>query len=92
MDMEGAAVEGRVLIEGKKMGKKFDTLARRVEREYEAKGVSHKTAALWGKETAGKVYREQQAAAKHHCRHCNTMHHVGDGLHTCSGCGWPCVT
>lgn len=54
------------------MGKKFDKLARKVEREYEREGVSRKTAEKWGNSTAGKVFREKQ------CIHCGRVGHRSD--------------
>ena len=42
------------------MSKKFDKLAAKVTREYEAKGVSPETARKWGRATAAKVYREKE--------------------------------
>ena len=44
------------------MSEKFDRLKERVAREYEAKGVSHRTAEEWGEETAAKVAREKGKA------------------------------
>ena len=83
--MAWAAAQGRLRAvsgeadydnEVKTMSKKFDKLAGRVEREYERKGVSKKTAEKWGKATAGKVFREKIA-----CGHCGgshlTEHHFG---------------
>lgn len=61
----------------------FKKLETRIEREYLAKGVSLKTAKLYGKETAAKVYREQQHHQstyypthhpKHHCANCGVLH------------------
>ena len=42
------------------MGRKFNKLEERIKREYVVKGVSPKTAEMWAKATAGKVYREQE--------------------------------
>lgn len=41
------------------MGRKFNKLANKVEREYEKKGISAKIAKKWADATAGKVYRER---------------------------------
>lgn len=54
------------------MGKKFNKLAGKVEREYEREGVSRKKAEEWGKATAGKVWREKQ------CIHCGSKGHHSD--------------
>ena len=42
------------------MGKKFDKLEHRVEREYRKKGYSLKESEYIGKATAGKIYREKK--------------------------------
>lgn len=42
---------------------KFDRLKAHIAREYEAKGVSHKTAEEWGAATAAKVGREKYGEA-----------------------------
>lgn len=39
---------------------KFDRLKEHVAREYEEKGVAHKTAEEWGAATAAKVAREKE--------------------------------
>lgn len=46
------------------MGKKFDKLEKHIETEYLKKGDSYLQAHKIGEETAGKVYREQQAKKK----------------------------
>ncbi len=38
----------------------FNGLAHMVAREYERKGISTRTAELWGRETAAKVAREKR--------------------------------
>lgn len=72
------------------MGKRFNRLERKVEREYEKKGYSKKTSEKWAKATAGKVFREQQARRNHSCAKCGTGHSEGDRIHTCGNCGMPC--
>ena len=47
-----------------RMGKKFNKLEKKVEHEYERKGVSKTTATKWAKATAGKVWREKKAKRK----------------------------
>lgn len=39
------------------MGRKFNRLVRKVEHEYENKGISHDTAIKWAKGTAANIYR-----------------------------------
>lgn len=39
------------------MGKKFERLEEKIEREYEKKGMSHKNAEHIGYATAGKIWR-----------------------------------
>lgn len=48
---------GKIKRKSKHIG--FDTLAKRIEREYEKKGITRKNAKKFGKETAAKVYREK---------------------------------
>ena len=78
------------------MGKRFNRLERKVEREYEKKGYSKKTSEAWGRATAGKVFREQQATAakvfreqqaKKRCTGCGTMGSASYG--SCHNCGLP---
>lgn len=70
----------------KTMGKKFNRLERKVEREYEEKGVSHKTAAEWARATAGKVYREKEA--KMQCGNCGSTNVEATMTHNvCHNCG-----
>ncbi len=42
------------------MGKKFNKLERKIEREYEDKGLSKKRAEYIGRATAAKVFREKR--------------------------------
>lgn len=46
------------------MSKKFDKLAEKISHEYERKGIPPEKAKEWGRETAGKVYEEQQSRKK----------------------------
>ena len=48
-------------MEGTGLGKRFNRLAEKVTREYEKKGYPKEEAETWGKDTAGKVYRDQEA-------------------------------
>lgn len=47
------------------MGKKFNRLEGKVEREYKKKGFSKKRARYIGRATAGKVFREKRAKRRY---------------------------
>lgn len=73
------------------MGKKFDRLARKVEKEYEREGYDAKKAREWGNATAGKVFREKEAHECTRCSRCGSPHNREYMMHFCKKCGSMCT-
>ena len=75
----------------------FKRLEHRIEHEYERKGVPKETAILYGKETAAKVFKEQQHPNKllgHPLHQPHNPQHLGTHVlpphhpqHHCKHCG-----